>query len=170
MFHNSIRLFEKCMVRNSLINHKWGQEERYGQFKFSYNEPFEIIFLAEFEHYKIAVNGVHIGVYRHRLPLHLVNFIRVSGAVKIDHIVLEQDIQAAQVNQVISAVTSNVPSMQGMNSNIHAITTNVPSSFPQQFPIQPSASAPPIHVSYRPPPSYQQQHQQPQNNNRYPPY
>lgn len=155
MFHTSIRLDEKCMVRNAFINHRWGPEERYGQFRISYNDPFEIIFLAEFEHYKIAVNGTHIGVFRHRLPLHLVNFIQVTGNVHIDHIVLEQDLQSAQVHQAISAITSTVTAAAPGNSNVYKIQTQ-----PPQYP---PPSAPPIHVTYQPP-NYQQQQQQ----NRYP--
>lgn len=97
------------MVRNSFINRKWGLEDRYGKFDFRYNQTFEIIFLAEHEFYKIAVNGVHIGVFRHRLPLNLVNFINVKGDVEIEHILLEQDMQSAQSASIISALSSSQP-------------------------------------------------------------
>lgn len=161
VFHTSIRLNEKCLIRNSFISQRWGPEERYGQFGISYNKPFEIIFLAEFEHYKIAVNGTHIGVFRHRLPLHLVNFIRVSGEVKIDHILLEQDMSSAQVHQAISAITTSMPAnhfpihvQPSMPASNHfPIYTQPPSYSYQPTP----ASAPPIQVSYQPPTSYQQQ-------------
>lgn len=160
MFHTSIRLDEKCLVRNSFINQRWGPEERYGHFGISHNTPFEIIYLAEFEHYKIAVNGHHIGVFRHRLPLHLVNFIRVSGEVKIDHILLEQDMQSSQVQHIVSAITTNTPA-----ANHFSIFAQPPS-----YPYQPAASAPPIHISYQPPTDYQQQNQPPYQQQNQPPY
>lgn len=180
IFHTSIRLDQKAMVRNALINKRWGMEDRYGPFQFAYNSPFEIIFLAEYEHYKIAVNGVHIGVFRHQLPLHLVNFVHVSGDVKIDHVVLEQDAQSAQTQNVISSLitstssfpmrrvnTTTIPIQPGPPSTIqiHQSTSSVPAYN------MPNASAPPIYsaplqVNYQPPPRapHNPHHQQPPPN------
>lgn len=90
VFHTSIRLKEKIIVRNSFINGKWGKEERGGRFEISHNTHFEVTFLPESEHYRIEINNKKLGLFRHRLPLHLVKFIRVSGQVKIDHILLVQ--------------------------------------------------------------------------------
>jgi hypothetical protein len=166
MFHTSIRLDEGVLVRNAFIDRKWGVEDRYGKFDFKYNKSFEIIFLAELEFYKIAVNGVHIGVFRHRLPLNLVNFIHVKGDIQIEHILLEQDAQSAQA---IGAITSNtsayVPFTPAVNPQIQisyqppgqhqisSIQTTQPShnhhmSSPP-YPINPSA---PHHNSNQPPP------------------
>lgn len=81
-------------------------EERYGPCRVKKNETFEIIILAEYEHYKIAVNGHHLGVFRHRLPLSLVNYVNVAGEVTIDHILLEQDTLAAHNQTIVSHVVS----------------------------------------------------------------
>lgn len=116
-------------------------EERYGEFRIGQKDPFEIIILAEFQHYKIAVNGCHLGVFRHRFPLHLVQYIHVHGDVAVEHILLEQDMKAAQESAQISSLigiansspynvlgssTSSVPSTYHV---IGTSTSNVPSSY-----------------------------------------
>jgi hypothetical protein len=71
------------------------------------NKPFEIVILAEHEFYKIAVNGHHLGVFRHRLPMNLVNFIGVKGELTVDHVLLEQDAMSAQqqASQFVNPIT-----------------------------------------------------------------
>ncbi|KAG5681665.1 hypothetical protein PVAND_011079 [Polypedilum vanderplanki] len=127
IFHMSIRMDEKCIVRNSFQNNKWKGEERYGAFRISFKDPFEIIILAELEFYKIAINGVHLGVFRHRLPLHLVQYINVTGDVTVDHILFEQDMKSAQEHARLGHIIStNLNS----SSNIHGrviSTSAVPS-------------------------------------------
>lgn len=104
MFHISIRPGEKAIVRNHFHCGIWGLEERYGQCQVKRNETFEIVILAEHQHYKIAVNGHHLGVFRHRLPLSLVQYVNVSGDATIDHILFEQDTKSAHDQAVISQV------------------------------------------------------------------
>lgn len=96
-------------------------EERYGPCLVKRDETFEIVLLAEFQHYKIAVNGHHLGVFRHRLPLNLVQFINVSGDVTIDHILLEQDSRSAQDQMIISQVLAT-PSAPVMSVNMPVYT------------------------------------------------
>ena len=110
-------------------------EERYGPCRVKKNETFEIVLLAELQHYKIAVNGHHLGVFRHRLPLNLVQFINVSGEVTIDHILLEQDQQSAQQQMILSQVMAT-PSAPVMSV-----------SMPSYTPLQ-------VHHQQGPPPSY----------------
>lgn len=108
MFHISIRPRDNVIVRNHYQFGRWGMEERYGPCQVRKNTTFEIIILAELQHYKIAVNGHHLGVFRHRLPLNLVQFIHVSGEVTIDHILLEQDAVSAQQQIIVSQVVNQV--------------------------------------------------------------
>ncbi|XP_070502170.1 galectin-4-like [Chironomus tepperi] len=115
MFHMSIRMDEKVIVRNSFKNRRWEMEERYGAFRISYKDPFEIVILAEHAHYKIAVNGVHLGVFRHRLPLNLVQYIHVKGDVQIDHILLEQDVKSAQEQAALGQMINNA--IMGQNAS-----------------------------------------------------
>lgn len=120
-FHISIRPKDKVIVRNHFQNGNWAMEERYGECRVKKNDTFEIVILAEFQHYKIAVNGHHLGVFRHRLPLNMVQYINVSGEVTIDHILLEQDSRSAQDQAIISQVTSTpyVPINHPMHLQIH---------------------------------------------------
>ena len=106
MFHTSIRPRDGVIVRNHFQYGRWGMEERYGPCQVRKNQTFEIVILAELQYYKIAVNGHHLGVFRHRLPLHLVQFIHVSGDVTVDHILLEQDARSAQQQIVVSQVVN----------------------------------------------------------------
>jgi Galactoside-binding lectin len=87
-------------------NGQWQEEERYGLCRVKSGETFEIIILAELQHYKIAVNGHHLGVFRHRMPLSMVNYINVNGEVTLDHILLEQDLKSAQDQMVMSQITA----------------------------------------------------------------
>lgn len=108
MFHISIRPRDGVIVRNHLQSGRWGMEERYGPCRVRKNETFEIVILAELQHYKLAINGHHLGVFRHRLPLHLVQFIHVSGDVTVEHILLEQDARSVQEQMFLSQVITPI--------------------------------------------------------------
>lgn len=106
-------------------------EERYGAFRISYYDPFEIVILAEHPHYKIAINGVHLGIFRHRLPLNLVQYIKISGDVEIEHVLLEQDVKSAQeaaaLGYLINNISSFPPGTQyriGSTTYVQPATTN----------------------------------------------
>jgi hypothetical protein len=95
IFHVSIRPNERAIVRNHFHNGKWGAEERDGP-SVRANETFEIMISADREYYKLALNGQYLGNFRHRLPLHLVEYLKVSGVCGIDHILIERDMSAYQ--------------------------------------------------------------------------
>jgi hypothetical protein len=107
LFHISIRPREGVVIRNHYQNGRWGMEERYGPCRVRKNEIFEIVILAELQHYKIAINGHHLGVFRHRMPLHLVQFIHISGDIGVDHILLEQDVRSAQEQMIMSQIVTS---------------------------------------------------------------
>jgi hypothetical protein len=108
IFHISIRPRDNAIVRNHFQYGRWGMEERYGPCHVRKNKPFEIVILAEHEFYKIAVNGHHLGVFRHRLPLNLVNYIGVKGELTVDHVLLEQDAVSAQQQASLSHVVNQI--------------------------------------------------------------
>lgn len=112
-------------------------EERYGPCRVRKNETFEIVILAELQHFKIAINGHHLGVFRHRLPLHLVQFIYVGGDCAVDHILLEQDARSAQEQMIISQVVT--PAM------------NMPVHMQIQTPMQVHQHPPPPYFAHQPP-------------------
>ncbi|CRK93063.1 CLUMA_CG006517, isoform A [Clunio marinus] len=119
MFHISIRPKDFLIVRNHFQNGNWGNEEKYGPCRVKKNQTFEIVILAEIQHYKIAINGHHLGVFRHRLPLHLVQCIQVYGEVSIDHILLEQDLRSAQQQMVLSQVLTPRPVTVPVNAPVY---------------------------------------------------
>lgn len=150
IFHVSIRPSEKVIVRNHLQNGNWAMEERYGPCRVKKNETFEIVILAEYQHYKIAVNGHHLGVFRHRLPLNLVQFINVSGDVTIDHVLLEQDARSARDQVIISQVVAN-PS-----SSVMSVRTPVYTQVYTPMQVHHQQPPPPYYPQYQPP--YQPPH------------
>ncbi|GFS68240.1 galectin-4, partial [Nephila pilipes] len=78
------------VVRNSLENQQWGPEESHGpQFPFVVDQRFEILILAESDHFKIAVNGQHFTEFQYRLPLQNITHIAIDGDVTIDCIKFE---------------------------------------------------------------------------------
>lgn len=145
IFHLSIRPSESAIVRNHFQDGKWGQEDRDGPY-IRANETFEILILAEREVYKLAVNGQHVGVFRHRLPLHLVQFIHVSGDLNIDHILIEQDMQSNQpiAIGVSQSATSSAPIAMPVHLPIHTNNSIYPQPHPQGHP-------PPFFFSQDPP-------------------
>lgn len=113
MFHLGVRLDEKIIVRNSFQGGRWGMEERYGKLLIKKNQPFEIVVLAEHQYYKIAVNGQHLGVFRHQLPLHLVRYLHIStevpGVLHVENILFEQDLNSAREQVVLMQIGAHNP-------------------------------------------------------------
>lgn len=142
IFHMSIRPYENAIVRNSFQGGRWSMEERYGPCRVKKNETFEIVILAEQQHYKLAVNGHHLGVFRHRVPLNLAQFIHVGGEVQIDHILFEQDMRSAQDHTILSQIAAT-PYMP-----IHNVPVQI------HTPMQ-------VHHQHPPPPYYAHQPQPP---------
>lgn len=90
--HLSLRPKEACLVRNHWRNRAWGTEERYGNLNIRIGQPFDILVLAEYGQYKIAINGAHFCTFTHRIPLDRVRFVDVSGGhASIHYIGLEGD-------------------------------------------------------------------------------
>lgn len=142
ILHLSIRPSERAIVRNHFQDGKWAHEERDGP-SVRANETFEIIILAERDAYKIALNGHHLGEFRHRLPLHLVQFVHVSGDCVIDYILFEQDM-------------SSVPSRPSGPHQIGVSQTASPSAPTMPMPYTPMnlhMQTPGQHYQH-PPPSY----------------
>lgn len=147
IFHMSIRPHENVIVRNHFQNGKWGQEERSGGETIRANEIFEIIILAEREFYKIAVNGHHIGDFRHRLPLYMVQYVNVKGDATIDYILVEENIPPPY-HQPIGVDQTTTPSAPFM--------PNIPTHFQIQTPMQS-----PMQSQQTQPSGFPQQHQNP---------
>lgn len=130
--HLSVRPNNNAIVRNHMVRHEWGPEERLGGCPIHYGQKFEILILAETEQFKIAVNGRHFCEFRHRIPLSTARFIYVEGQVKIHSIKVEGDpFSIAPSAPILPAMTMTVPTQ---------------------------SYQPPYQPQYQPPPPMQQQH------------
>ncbi|XP_077094814.1 galectin-8 isoform X3 [Siphateles boraxobius] len=71
------------IVCNSLQHENWGKEENMDLMPFKQGATFETIILVLCDVFKVAVNGVHILEYEHRIPLEMVDTFSVSGKVEL---------------------------------------------------------------------------------------
>ena len=79
---------DEDIVLNSLINNKWGAEERYRNV-IQDGSPFNIRILVLQNYFKIAINGRHLADFVHRIPIEKITTVFVHGGAKIDVIEFE---------------------------------------------------------------------------------
>ncbi|XP_067412661.1 galectin-9-like [Emydura macquarii macquarii] len=79
-FHES-RLVVVCNTEQSRC---WGAEERIHHMPFQPGTYFELIINVKGHCYQVSVNGKHLLEYRHRLPLHTVQTLDISGDVTVN--------------------------------------------------------------------------------------
>ncbi|XP_041661256.1 galectin-8 [Cheilinus undulatus] len=66
--HLNPRLKKRVFARNSFLSECWGLEEReLESFPFMANQYFEMIILCDSHQFKVAVNGLHQLLYKHRV-------------------------------------------------------------------------------------------------------
>ncbi|XP_063040418.1 galectin-3 isoform X1 [Engraulis encrasicolus] len=84
VFHFNPRFPEEQVVRNSNLGGYWGPEERDGGFPFVPGRQFELKILVEQDCFKVAVDGVHLLEYEHRVGgFEEVTLLRVVGDVAL---------------------------------------------------------------------------------------
>ncbi|CAL8393597.1 unnamed protein product [Arctogadus glacialis] len=85
-FHLNPRLKAGALLRNSFLSDCWGEEELEldSAFPFVADQYFEMIILCEDHQFKVAVNGVHQLVYRHRVQdLTRITDLEIQGDVQL---------------------------------------------------------------------------------------
>ncbi|EGW09432.1 Galectin-3 [Cricetulus griseus] len=86
-FHFNPRFNEnnrKVIVCNTKQDNNWGREERQSAFPFESGRPFKIQVLVEPDHFKVAVNDVHLLQYNHRMKnLREINQMEISGDITL---------------------------------------------------------------------------------------
>ncbi|XP_074118576.1 galectin-8-like isoform X2 [Sminthopsis crassicaudata] len=79
------QLKAKVFVRNSFLCESWGEEERsITHFPFSPGMYFEMIIYCSTSEYKVAINGVHAFIYKHRFKeLDRIDTLKVDGDINL---------------------------------------------------------------------------------------
>ncbi|KAG6922800.1 galectin-4-like [Chelydra serpentina] len=72
------------VVCNTEQNRCWGAEERTYHMPFQAGIYFEVIINVKGHCYQVSVNGQHFLEYRHRLPLHTVQILEITGDVTVN--------------------------------------------------------------------------------------
>ncbi|XP_037819674.1 LOW QUALITY PROTEIN: galectin-4-like [Lucilia sericata] len=82
------RVSSNSLGRNSRIKHIWGVEETNSAIPFRLNScsTFEIQVLFTVDHILIALNGLHIAKFAHRLPFHDIRNIDIRGDITDVHV------------------------------------------------------------------------------------
>ncbi|XP_056416090.1 galectin-9C-like [Hyla sarda] len=87
--HFNPRFDGAYIVCNTLEHKKWGKEEHKREMPFHKGQPFEIRILATNHAYKVSVNRNHLLEYHHRIPLHKVNTIEISGCISLTSVEIQ---------------------------------------------------------------------------------
>lgn len=77
--HFNPRFDENCVVRNTMTEGKWGEEERAGEMPFTKGLDFVLKIICTSDDYEIDVNGKDFARYRHRIPPESVDFLNLWG-------------------------------------------------------------------------------------------
>ncbi|XP_054565365.1 galectin-9B-like [Eptesicus fuscus] len=103
-FHFNPRFEENgYVVCNTKQKGRWEKEEIKKVNPFQMGKPFEIRFLVESTNFQVMVNGDRFVQYEHRVSLHRVDNISVTGPVRLTHISF-QDTGTLSDQKMISEV------------------------------------------------------------------
>ncbi|CAM5122236.1 unnamed protein product [Natator depressus] len=72
------------IIFNSLVERKWGQEERKENIPLRKGKSFTLRFTTTTKAYEVTLNERHHYEFRHRLPPERVRFLEVDGNVKLE--------------------------------------------------------------------------------------
>lgn len=86
--HLNPRFDEKVILRNSLINNEWGNEEREGKIVLEKGIGFDLVVKNEEYAFQIFFNGERFASYAHRLEPTEINGLQIGGDVEITGIQL----------------------------------------------------------------------------------
>ncbi|XP_031344755.1 tectonin beta-propeller repeat-containing protein isoform X2 [Photinus pyralis] len=80
--HFNPRFTDDIIVRNSMIEGKWGEEERDGNLPIKSGQEFSLKIISGTEEYIIDINGTRYCTYKHRLPPHSVITALIWGKIR----------------------------------------------------------------------------------------
>lgn len=80
--HFNPRFSDNCVVRNSMIEGKWGEEERDGGMPLAKGQEFELKIECTSDDFVVFVNGSKYVTYRHRIHPSCVTKISMRGVLQ----------------------------------------------------------------------------------------
>ncbi|XP_047661104.1 galectin-9-like [Tachysurus fulvidraco] len=87
--HLNPRFTENAVVRNSLVNECWGNEEKSGGMPFYRGQQFTVSVTCDTQCYRIAVNGTQMFTYNHRYFLfQQIDILEVEGNISLSSVVV----------------------------------------------------------------------------------
>lgn len=89
VLHINPRFSEGCVVRNTMIDGKWGKEEKDGPMLFTKGQEFTIKIETTEDAYVISVNNERFCTYRHRLPPQSVSHLSIWGRLQPFRLVIK---------------------------------------------------------------------------------
>ncbi|XP_028834565.1 galectin-8 [Denticeps clupeoides] len=86
--HLNARIKSVMFIRNSFLSQTWGHEElELPRFPFSAGEYFEMIIFCQSHQFKLAVNGLHLLEYQHRVQdLGSINLLEIMGDLELQDV------------------------------------------------------------------------------------
>ncbi|CAD6191403.1 unnamed protein product [Caenorhabditis auriculariae] len=81
--HFNPRFDEKAVIRNSLVNGEWGNEEREGKNPFERSVGFDLEIRNEEFAFQIFVNGERFASYAHRVEPHELAGLQIQGDIEL---------------------------------------------------------------------------------------
>ncbi|XP_078484318.1 galectin-4-like [Ciona intestinalis] len=89
-FHLNLQMEEKQIVRNSLLDNQWGNEDRSLEmnFPFTPNAPFMVMVKVDKKGFTVMLNGFHLFHFAHRFkPLRKIRSVDFRGDVDMNKII-----------------------------------------------------------------------------------
>ncbi|KAI6197339.1 hypothetical protein M3Y94_01212200 [Aphelenchoides besseyi] len=81
--HFNPRFDEKHIIRNSLINNEWGNEEREGKMVLEKGHGFDLKIVNEEYAFQVFINDERYATFAHRLDPHDINGLQIGGDLEV---------------------------------------------------------------------------------------
>ncbi|XP_044750245.1 tectonin beta-propeller repeat-containing protein [Coccinella septempunctata] len=100
VLHINPRFSDNCVVRNTMIDGKWGKEEKEGAMPFVKGQEFTLKIETSEDAYIISVNNEKFCTYRHRLPPQAVSHLSIWGRLQPFRLVIKSPEMIIDPNSV----------------------------------------------------------------------